>query len=890
MSATAVPRPKGVPQPKSVAPAKTVLETVLEWSGDRAGWQRDALRRIVQKGRLDDNDIAELVGLCKEVRAATSGTSAKLQPLKKSHLPANPGAADSVSLAAIKDVTAVNNLAPSQTLSFEPAGITVVYGDNGAGKSGYARILKRACRARHSGEILSNIYAQPTAEPPSATIVFNVGGVEQPPESWKDAGHPHSVLSAVSVFDRECAAIHIDGKNEVAFRPFGLDVPDELANTCQRVKEALTDEQKALEKTVNPIFLNPTWKQHTAAGKALGSLKHDADAKIIAVLATLSDNEASRLASLKEDRSKDPGKAAAEQKLKADNIKGLIEALATLEALTNDAALSGIFALHRDAVTNRGAAVVAAQKAFSGDALPGVGGDVWRVLWESARRYSAQVAYPGEDYPPTKQDALCVLCQQPLSVEALARMARFEEFIRQDTERQAQAAENTATAAFSKLAAHRIDMRATKSSRQEVGLSDPAVAGEALRFMASVRLRRYALKKAVKDGAQKLDLRSFSADPKPALRDLEKKTRAYAQELQNSAKADERQKLEAEFAELSDRALLSDLMPIVRGEVDRLKKIHFLSQCVADTTTNAITKIGNDIADTVITPQLRDRFQQEIIKLAADKVRVEIVRSGGKYGSPQYQIRFFAAPNAKVASILSEGEQTCVALAAFLTELATASHRSALVFDDPVSSLDHRWRRQVAYRLVEEAAVRQVIVFTHDLVFVNDLHDRAIEHKRPIRLATVSRGQPGAGLVSVGLPWAGTSVEDRIDKLEKDARAAKKLYDGQQEDEYRRAAAEVYANLRASWERGLEDVALARVVLRHRDYIDTKNLIRVSVLTDADCDAFRAAFNKCSDIVNAHDPSSGRNAEAPPPDELLRDIKALKDWVSSLRDRQKKLK
>jgi hypothetical protein len=656
------------------------------------------------------------------------------------------------------------------------------------------------------------------------------------------------------------------------------------------VKEALTEEQKTLEKTRNPIFLTPTWSPNTAVGKALGSLKYDADMKTLTNLTTLSDSEASRLAGLKEDLSKSPGKAAAEQKLKADNIKGLIESLAALEALTSDTALSDTFTLHRDAVTKREAARLAAQNAFSGDALPGVGGDVWRTLWESARRYSAQVAYPGLTYPPTQQDVLCVLCQQPLSVEALARMARFDEFIRQDTERQAQAAQNAATDAINRLTARRIDMRATKPSRQEVALLDPALARDALRFMASARLRRYALMKAIKDGAQKLELRLFSADPKPALREMERKIRAYVQELQNSAQAAERKKLEAELAELTDRALLGDLMPIVQGEVNRLKNIHFLGQCLGDTATNAITKIGNEIADTVITPQLRDRFQQEIVKLAAHKVRVEIVRSGGKYGSPQYQIRLFAKPDAKVANILSEGEQTCVALAAFLTELATANHRSALVFDDPVSSLDHRWRRQVAYRLVEEAAVRQVIVFTHDLVFVNDLNDRAQERKRPIRLATVSRGQAGAGLISAGLPWAGTSVEDRIDKLEKETRAAKKLYDGQQEDEYRRAAADVYANLRASWERGLEDIALARVILRHRDYIDTKNLKRVSALTDADCDAFRAAFNKCSDIVNAHDPSSGRNADAPPPDEILQDIQALKNWVLSLRERQKKIK
>ena len=29
-------------------------------------------------------------------------------------------------------------------LAFESTGVTIVYGDNGAGKSGYARILKRA--------------------------------------------------------------------------------------------------------------------------------------------------------------------------------------------------------------------------------------------------------------------------------------------------------------------------------------------------------------------------------------------------------------------------------------------------------------------------------------------------------------------------------------------------------------------------------------------------------------------------------------------------------------------------------------------------------------------------------------------------------------------------
>jgi hypothetical protein len=45
----------------SAAPAPpTILESILLWSANRPDWQRDALRRIVQKRKLDETDITEL--------------------------------------------------------------------------------------------------------------------------------------------------------------------------------------------------------------------------------------------------------------------------------------------------------------------------------------------------------------------------------------------------------------------------------------------------------------------------------------------------------------------------------------------------------------------------------------------------------------------------------------------------------------------------------------------------------------------------------------------------------------------------------------------------------------------------------------------------------------
>ncbi len=138
-----------------------------------------------------------------------------------------------------------------------------------------------------------------------------------------------------------------------------------------------------------------------------------------------------------------------------------------------------------------------------------------------------------------------------------------------------------------------------------------------------------------------------------------------------------------------------------------------------------------------------------------------------------------------------------------------------------------------------------------------------------------------------GLPWRWKSVEDRLDKLEKRARAAKPLFDDSRDEEYREEAIDIYGDLRSTWERALETVAFAGVVQRHRDYIDTKHLPKTAVLTDADCRLFQAGYKKCCDLTDAHDPSLGRNPEPPAPSEVLKDIQDLKDWTSSLRDRQK---
>lgn len=71
--------------------------------------------------------------------------------------------------------------------------------------------------------------------------------------------------------------------------------------------------------------------------------------------------------------------------------------------------------------------------------------------------------------------------------------------------------------------------------------------------------------------------------------------------------------------------------------------------------------------------------------------------------------------------ILSEGEQTVVALAQFIAESKFNPQENVLFFDDPVNSLDLKRMQVIAKTLVTLAETKQVVIFTHNYVFLSFL-------------------------------------------------------------------------------------------------------------------------------------------------------------------------
>jgi ABC-type multidrug transport system ATPase subunit/ribosomal 50S subunit-associated protein YjgA (DUF615 family) len=866
----------------------TPFQAILAWSEREQcrAWHSDALRRVISNGKLTDTDLDELVALARRENGATDVELAP-EPLTAGHIPSNPKDDKSVALLCLRDTTGVNQLAASQKLFFEPTGITIVYGDNGAGKSGYARILKRACRARARGKIIPDAFDDnaPTG-PATAAFDLQQGGANATPISWTDGPEPNATLSAVSVFDRQSGNVHLTGKNDVAFRPYGLDVPDELADAFGTIKNLLSAEQGELHRHRHATFLTPPWSPLTKVGLILNSIKADTDIDELAKFAVVSDAEKKRHAQLLKDLSHDPAAAAAEKRVFVEGLERFATTLQSVHQGASDDYLGSVVALAEDARTKRAAADIAARNTFKDAPIAGVGGAAWRTLFESAMQYAEHTAYPDTAYPDDQQHQHCVLCQQPLSSDALKRLTSFSAYLAEDVSSKAKAAEDALAAAKDTFANKAVRHQECAAVRAQIELIDAALARDLLRLFAIAKVRRRDCLAAVKcNGA--LPAIAWPAATQQKLAELISATSTAAAELEAAGTEEGRQRLEQERDELADRIGLTGWLDMARDELKRDQEHAILQRCIDQTDTRALTQLSNDIANKVVTPAIRDQFLTETKALGLNRINVEIVHAGGKVGVPQYQVRFVRNEKAAVGEVLSEGEQTCVSLAAFMTELATAGHKSALVFDDPVSSLDHRWRNAVAKRLVDEASVRQIIVFTHDYVFLNDLDDYARKAGITVTFNTLARTRDGTGVVSKGLPWEFKSVADRVDKLEQAARKARDLYQANDEEKYAKEARDIYDGLRATWERALEDHAYAQVIVRHRDYINTKRLRETTVLTESDVDAFEAGFEKCCDFVAAHDSSRVRNAALPTPDELLADIAAAMNWVKSIKDRQK---
>lgn len=863
-----------------------VLQEIVTWSKERPAWQRDALRRLVLTGELGELDIRELADICKGHYGLVDKIEAA--PLTKNHVPGETSTASAVSLDCIYHHKGVNALAESQTLKFGP-GLSIIYGDNGAGKTGYTRILKRACQARGREEILGNVVCG-TAPPKLDVVIKYKVGADPTQREWT-GGDPDEFVSRVSVFDTHCATVYLNDKTNVAFLPFGLDLFDKLVKACRSVRTVLETDQRALSVSALAAIV-PTIPEGTVAAKLVASINSLTKPEAVQTATRLSTEEEKRRAflqqSLKDLQANDPEKILKQLVLRGGRVRSLIEYLKASESVLAEKGVIDVFNVRTDGKRKSEEAQRLREATFPAGLLPGTGGEQWKTFWDAARRFSEEQAYPDSPFPVVDDGAKCLLCQQDLEHAAAHRLKQFQEFVMSTTERELRQLRDDYSQKRTAFASLKTSTAAITETLAEICLEHESAAGMISAAIAQNEERRAAVVAALGNNTE---LRSDCPPIAPAAKYAEgvgQDIDARIKTLRDSGAETKRKVMAAELRELDARVLLGKHEQALLDEIERRKKIAAFNQCVDETKPTAITQKGSAVTRAIVSERLKARFHEELMGLDFTHVEVELKEVGGVEGVFYHKLALTRAPGVVLPKVVSEGEQRCLSIAAFFAELSTADDPSGIVFDDPVSSLDVRWRRAVAARLVQESTVRQVIVFTHDLVFLLTLHQAAKDMGVDPHDQHVRHTAKGAGVCVDELPWAAMAVRKRIGYVKNEWQAVDKLYREGHQDHYEKEAKNLYGLLREAWERGLEEVLLGGVIERFRPGVQTQQIIAIADITPEDCAAVERGISKCSAWLRGHDQSAAAPAPVPKPAELKGDIDELDNWVKAINKRRGK--
>jgi len=399
-------------------------------------------------------------------------------------------------------------------------------------------------------------------------------------------------------------------------------------------------------------------------------------------------------------------------------------------------------------------------------------------------------------------------------------MQRFADFVADAASRAAEAARADLDAATVALRGvvipKRRDVENALADYRKLTDEAEKIAVEVIEYFGKAEARRAGLLGAVQTGA----FQEIDEQPKGVVERLDVECASLelrVTEYEQAAASGGAQRMadRERLTQLKDRKKLSEDIETVIARLADLNMAAKLAKCRELVNTTQVSKKITALRRELFTAALERRIQTEIENLDLTHLPFRVTdRSEG--GRSMFGV-FLASPvGVANEKVLSEGEQRALALACFLGELGGDNVKNGILIDDPVSSLDHVRIRLVARRIIEEAAKgKQIIVFTHNLLFFNEVAEAA-SHATPQipvakRIITKS-AERGFGLISeTDVPWIAQKVNDRVKRLRDRLTVLSKRTDFET-DEYRGAVKDFYTDLRETWERLVEELLLGTVV------------------------------------------------------------------------------
>ncbi|HZO93247.1 MAG TPA: AAA family ATPase [Candidatus Baltobacteraceae bacterium] len=818
----------------------TGRSALVEWANQQDAWVRTIVSEIIAtKKALGDNTLDVVFDSFLREKLLAKGDAAAVPLLSTD--PSSFNVASALSLVAIDKVQYVNALQQGQSIDFNPR-LTIIFGENAAGKTGYVRILKQVAGARTAVPVLPNVSNRTGAHSqPYAHLTYALGDEACEIEWHNEAAV--APLTRIDVFDSSVSALHVDGDLNYLYTPGELSQFPLTQQAIEAIRNRLDQSIRAATVQANPF--SARFSRNTTVYQVIESLGASTDLSQLKAMVHEGTNESDELqlisAQIDALKSTDPTphrKIAERAKRNLRSLREAVSPFVDFDAAKYTAAVSAL----REA---RKRFEEATHLGLAGVDLPGMFEKAWEDFIHAGEVY-LQGTGDASSYP--REGDRCIYCRQPLSREATSLLLKYRTFCSEHIRREVTLAKQQFEQAAYPVPSS-LDFEALARAVEEA-LLDSAIGVEDAAELQAVLQTAHEVSTAVATGDDvraAADVSKRIKDGLAVLDESEQKVSALISGLEERGESRQAalKQREAQAADIHARQLMRQLLPEIEAFVQRAKwvdraKIH---QRKFQGLLRSLTEAAKNASAELINRDFERRFHEESKRLRAPNVVLEFP---GRQG--QVSRRKAIVSDHKPSETLSEGEQKVIALADFLAEV-TLKPVAPVIFDDPITSLDYKRVSEVADRIVALADERQVILFTHNIWFTTELLARFESRPKDCSYYNVAREGDRIGIVTKGThPRADTvnSLRGRINALVHSAEKSS--------GEVREALVERgYELLRNACEVIVETELLQGVTLRYQPNVRMTMLPKIKgEALAAAIDVILPIFDDCCRYIGSH--------------------------------------
>ncbi len=840
-----------------------------KWLGEQPYWLQDATYRIYHGFAIDEAQISSYADMCimqirkeKPVHETLAQNESSRQ-MGYSHM----------AVVRLFDIFGVNALASDASLDFSTEGVTVVYGLNGAGKSGFMRIFKQLSGSPYEEIIHPNVYKKGAAEKPTCKFIIKEDSSEQEISCNLSSNSKETPLASCDVFDTRISNDYITKNNHVSYQPLVFSVLAELASIAGRITRHINSRMDAIP---SPNIFIPKDLENRTEVKWIQKLDES----------TVFPAQYTSWTTDQQKATEEIPKRLDTERVNSD-LRLYRSQIATVRSILDDLMTADSAIRSPELIAAHNALVEAKKKYDAAELLfketaddydkNSVSISHWKELWQIAQRYYETsvckdgVAHFGE--PGT----ICPLCHQVLVEPTITRFRSVNEYVNGTCSEDFNKADRKLKDLLTAIATREFSASQIKKLLSGIFKEEEvAIIKEAYELIGGItiigdteakyaRLSTISVSEAIKVLSSKKD-------------SLKNEIEALEQALQDEGRA----LLQEQLSGLTCHKWIYDNKVSIEDAIKNIIVKKELTATKSLLTTNRITAESNRLASRLITDAYIERFARELQRLAPS-IKVKLEKAPSQKGSTPYRVTIDTDSGIKCnpEDILSEGEQRIVALAAFFADATGREALTPIIIDDPISSLDLNYESAATRRIVELARSRQVIVFTHRISMLTGIEEICksldVQHKENyIRSTLRGKGVPDLSDIYRG------SVKKHLSGIQ--SRLSEIKMKDPDSSEFIDAVGRQCQQFRICIERSVEDVLLLGILHRFERRIMTKDKVnRLTKITDEDCKLVDDMMTKYSFTEHS------QPVDSPPVgisiDELNADISAFIQWIGDYNKR-----